>query len=203
MNPTVKLSLASLALAAATLGCHSDRPHDVGQERPSVSDLDSRDRGLQSKDVVDASDQVVQYLLRLPDFNGPTRKTVVVTSIENHTSNANFNYDIFIQRLKANVGMYGRDRLMILGNRDRVNDLRNKELDPGAAPAGNDFGQGDGGRSQPAPAGGPLQPQFALSAVVTDLPNRGTNYYLFNFSMINLATREEIPLQPFEVRVAR
>jgi hypothetical protein len=197
MNAVRHLSVAATLFAAVAAGCHSDRPHDVGQARPSVGDLDSRDRGLQSKDVVDASDLVAQHLLSLPDFNGPTRKTVVVTNIENRTTNPNFNYDIFMQRLKANVGMHGRDRLMVITNRDRVNALRSKELEGGS----EGFGQGDGGRGR-APAQS-IQPEFALSATVTDLPNRGTNYYLFNFSMINMATREEIPLQPFEVRVAR
>src|SRR4051812_31621808 len=66
-----------------TIGC-SDKPHSYGQARPPVDQIDDRDRGLQSKEVVNASDLLVQKILRLPEFNGPNRRPVVVTAIQNH-----------------------------------------------------------------------------------------------------------------------
>ena len=41
-----------------------------------------------------------------------------------------------------------------------------------------------------------------LSGVVSELPNRGTSYYHFEFSLNNVQTRETIPLA-YEVRVGR
>lgn len=187
--------LSAALLLAATVGCYNDRPHDYGQERPPVTDLDSRDSGLQSKDVVDSSDQVVRYLLSLPEFNGPTRQTVVVTGVENRTTNPYFNYDIFLQRLRSNIGMYGRDRIFMVENRDRLNALRNRELDRER----DDFQQGDGTGN----AMSRVQPDWGIYAVFSDLPNRGTTYYLANYTITNLRTGEEIPLKPYEVKVAR
>ncbi len=55
----------AVAVASAGIGCSSDKPHGYGQQRPPVDQLDSRDRGLQSKDVVNASDQMAMDLLQL------------------------------------------------------------------------------------------------------------------------------------------
>lgn len=178
-------------------GCASDRPHDYGRERPPVGQIDERDKGLQSSDVVQSSDKVIEYMLALPDFNGPARKTVVVTNIENKTSNPEFNYDIFIQRLRTNMGQFGRDRLFLVENKERVGRLRNQEIETGGR---DPFGQGDGGTG---PAVQSVQPEFALYGVVSELRNRETSYFLFEFVLTNLKTREQIPLRPYEVKVAR
>lgn len=199
MRSTRRLMLFAIMAAGLGLaaGCASDRPHDYGRERPPVGQLDARDRGLQSADVVQSSEKVIEYMLALPDLNGPTRKTVVVTNIENKTTDPYFNYDIFIQRLRANMGQYGRDRLFLVENKERVNRLRNQEIEgPGRDP----FGQGDGGGGPAVPS---VQPEFALYGIVSELPNRGTSYYLFEFTLTNLKTREQIPLRPYEVKVAR
>lgn len=194
------MARAMMTVAAATLaagmiaGCSDDRPARYGHERPSVSDLSDDDHGLQSKDVVDASDQVVQYLLQLPDFNGPRRQTVVFTKMENKTTNPMFNYDIFLQRLKANVGQYGRDRIMLIENRDRIQRQRSEEIE-GTPDA---FGQGDGSAATPRSS---VQPEWNLYGVVSELPNQGNRYYLFEFNLSNNLTREVIPLRPFEVKV--
>src|SRR5690606_38958060 len=105
------VSLGTLVLSA---GCYSDRPHDYGQERPPITDLDSRDRGLQSKDVVDASDLVAQQILSQPEFNQANRQAIVVTHVENRTTYPGFNYDIFLRRLRTNLGQHGRDRVYLV-----------------------------------------------------------------------------------------
>src|SRR4051812_27721468 len=138
-RPLALLSTALLSLAI--VGC-SDKPHGYGQERPPVDQLDSRDRGLQSKEVVDASDLLVQKILALPEFNGPNRRPVVVTNLENRTSNANFSYDIFLQRLKSNIGQHGRDRIFLVDNRTHINKVRSSEIETGGA-SPDTFGQTD------------------------------------------------------------
>ncbi len=139
-------------LGVGIVGC-ADKPHGYGQDRPPVDQLDSRDAGLQSKEVVNASDLLVQKILALPEFNGPNRRPVVVTKIENRTTEANFNYDIFLQRLKTNIGQYGRDRIFLVDNRAHINRVRSEELETGGAPgaAPDTFGQTD---RRPAGSGG-------------------------------------------------
>lgn len=188
-----KSAMVGVLVLAGMVGCSQDRPARYGHERPSVSDLSWDDKGLQSKDVVEASDMLVQYLMQLPEFNGPTRQTVVFTRMENNTTNPAFNYDIFLQRLKANVGQYGRDRILITENLDRIQQQRSEELENTADP----FGQGDGGATPRTS----IQPEWNLYGTVSELPGRGNRYYLFNFNLSNNYTREVIPLKQFEVKI--
>jgi hypothetical protein len=180
-----------LAMAVAGFGCRT-----YEQQAPPIDQRDRRDRGLQSKDVVDASDQLAQYLLQLPEFNQPVRRTVVVTNVDNRTGDRMMNYDMFIQRLRTNLGQYGRDRIMLIDNRQRVEHLRSAELETGRA---DTFGQGDGR----AEIQGSVQPEFALYGTISELRRQGTSYYFCDFNLTNLQTREQIPLKPYEVRLAR
>ncbi len=184
-----------MGMAGLMLGCHSDRPHDYGQMRPPVGDLDRRDRGLQSRDVVEASDRVAEEILALPDFNRSTRQTIVVTDVENDTTNPYFNYDIFIRRLSTNLARHGRDRVMLLDRKQRIARARAAEIEGVEDP----FGQGDGGSSVPSTS---IQPEWELWGRFTNLPNRGTDYYFAEFVLTNLRTRETIPIA-FETRVGR
>lgn len=196
MNRSVILA-AAVAVASASLGCHSDKPHEYGRQRPPVDQLDSRDRGLQSKDVVNASDQMAMDLLQLPELNASERRwTIVVTGVRNETTSAGQNLDIFIQRLRSKIATEGRGRVQIIANRDTFRDIQSRELEQER----DDFQQG-GGRSSPGPAG--IQPDFGLEAVAMDLANRGTNYYNFEFRLIDLRTREQVWTNMYEVRVAK
>lgn len=191
------LALSGLGLCLTAAGCHSDKPHDYGQQRPAITDLDSRDRGLQSKDVVDAADQVVMELLQMQEFNGPTRRTVVVTGVENKSHLPYFNYDIFIAKLKTNIARQGHDRIMLIENKARIAQQRSSELE---TPNTDRFGQTGGTAGTDISQS--IQPEFDLYGVVTSLPNRGTDYYHFEFTMTNLKTREQIPFG-FDVRVGK
>jgi hypothetical protein len=194
MNKSI-LTLAAVCVSMFALGCHDDKPHDYGRQRPDVDRLDDRDRGLQSKDVVDASDSMAQSLLRLPELNDSSRRwTVVVTGVENLTYSQRASLDVFISRLKVNLARYGRDRIQLIQNKARFNDIKSRELEGER----DDFGQGGGAPATPRG----VQPDFALNAVARDLPNRGTNYFLFEFSMTDLRTREEVWTDGYEVRVA-
>ena len=192
--------LTASILSLAIVGC-SDKPHGYGQERPPVDQIDSRDRGLQSKEVVDASDLLVQKILALPEFNGPTRRPIVVTNIDNKTTSPYFNYDIFLQRLKTNIGEHGRDRIFLVDNRAHINKVRSSELETGGA-APDTFGQTDGHATGAPVPNTSVQPEWELSGTVSELPNRGTSYYHFEFSLNNVLTRETIPLA-YETRVLR
>jgi hypothetical protein len=186
-----------VAVASLSIGCSSDKPHEYGQQRPPVDQLDSRDRGLQSKDVVNASDQMAMDLLQLPELNASDHRwTIVVTGVRNETVSSGQNLDIFIQRLRSKIATEGRGRVQIIANRDTFHDIQSRELEQER----DDFQQG-GGKASPGKAG--IQPDFGLEAVAMDLPNRGTNYYNFEFRLIDLNTREQVWTNMYEVRVAK
>ena len=189
MNKTCRVLLALGGLLM--IGCHHDKPHEYGQQRPPVSELDSRDSGLQSKDVVQASDQMAMDLLADPNLNAShTRWTIVVDHVENKTVNARHDLDIFLERLKTNLARQGKGRVQLIENRDKLRELQSKELENGS---------GYGGA--PGPAG--IQPDYSLYAKIMELPNRGTSYYLMEFTLTDLRTRQLAWTDSYEVKVER
>src|SRR5688500_2787312 len=98
--------LTMLAIGTG-LGCaDTDRPTAYGQQRPPIDELDPRDRGLQSADVLKASDDIAASLLALPELrNSDKRWTLVVDKVEDLTRDRKFrsnDYNIFLERLRAN-----------------------------------------------------------------------------------------------------
>ncbi|QOV90665.1 hypothetical protein [Humisphaera borealis] len=193
--------LSGTLLGAGGLACQpTDKPHDYGQQRPSVDDLDNRDRGLQSRDINQAADQMAADLLSDPELNRSREQwTIVVTSIEDKTRDKSFatDYDIFLQALKARIAKQGRGRVTLVTNRDKFYNLRDKELEGGGK---DPFGQGDGG-GRAAPAA--VSPDYAMTGVVRDLPRRGTIYYQMEFSVEDLKRRVTSWTGSYEVKVAR
>ncbi len=180
-------------IVAAMVGCASrrDKPHGYGQQRPPVDQIDSRDRGLQSKDVVSATDAMAQELLGLPEVNASrVRWLVVVDRAENMTQTARFNMDIFLERLRVQLSRYGRDRIQLIENRDKLRELQSRELEGAGTPG-----------SAPGPAG--VQPDFALYARMMELPNRGTSYFMCQFTLTDLKTRQQVWSGMYEVKVDR
>src|SRR5438552_13648064 len=104
-------------LAVVAGGCAHDKPHEYGQQRPPVGELDQRDSGLQSKDVVQASDQMAMDLLADPKLNASkTQWLIVVDRVDNKTVNSRFDMDIFLERLKANLFKHGQGRVQLIEN---------------------------------------------------------------------------------------
>jgi len=191
--------LLGIGLVASLIGgCTRDIPNEYGNQRPPVDTIDERDRGLQSKDVVSASDLMARDLLADEGLRRANAQWVmVVDRFEDHTLDRHFNvnYDIFIERLRTNIGQFGKGSVTLVENKARLNQLRNKELD---STKGDEFGQGSGG-------GGPgrLQPDFALYGKAFDLPNRGTNYYLLEFTVVSLRSGTQVWTNKYEVKAAR
>jgi len=190
--------LAVAGMIAVGMGCHDDKPHPVGRERPPVSDLDSRDADLQSKDLITATDLMTQSLITLPALNESRAQWTIVTSnVENQTG-ARQNYDIFIDRLRTNLSKQAHGRITLIENKQRFHDLQSKELETGGS--GDQFGQGQGGTGG-LPAG--VQPDYVLYGKMQELPNRGTNTYRMEFSLTNFHTRELVWSDEYIVKVAR
>jgi hypothetical protein len=199
-----KLTLAARILAAvasiAVVGFVGCAP-SYEDQRPPVDKLDPRDRGLQSKDVQQASDKLAMDLLSLDELNdSKTQWTIVVDRVEDRTNSRLFtgNFDIFLQRLKTNIQREGKGRIRIIDNRDRFYDVRDRELEGGR---GDEFGQGPA--SGPPAAAGARNPDYALRGTAMDLPNRGTVYYNLQFELINLRTRQSEWSNDYEVKTSR
>ncbi len=190
--------LMAIGLLIGTIGCYSDRPHEYGKERPPVDQIDSRDRGLQSKDVVSSSDKMAMDLLALPELNASrARWTIVVDGVENLTASRRQDLDIFLGRLRMNLAQQGRGRVQLIENRAKLHDLQSRELEQSGG--GDEFGQGGGGRRAPGPAG--IQPDFALYGRIMEMPNRATSYFLCEFTLTDMHTREQVWTNSYEVKV--
>jgi hypothetical protein len=195
---SAKILLGMGLLASVMGGCTRDEPHGYGQQRPPVDTIDERDRGLQSKDVVSASDLMARDLLADEGLRRANAQWVmVVDRFEDRTMDRRFNvnYDIFIERLRTNLGQQGKGSVTLVENKAKLNQLRNKELDGGR---GDEFGQGSGGGGL-----GRLQPDFALYGKAFDMPNRGTNYYLLEFTVVSLKSGAQVWTNKYEVKAAR
>jgi hypothetical protein len=192
----LKTTLAAGMIGLIAVGC-SDRPHQYGQERPPVDQLTAGNTGLQSKDVVSATDQMAADLLALPELNASQKQwTIVVTNVDNKTQDPRFNYDVFTERLRAQLARQGHGRVALIENRDTYKNLQSKELEQG----NDEFGQG-GGKAQPGPVG--QNPDYALRATVIEMPNRATSYYMVTFYLTNLNTRVQVWTNDYEVQAAR
>jgi hypothetical protein len=197
LNGIVRTTLpAALLLGAFVTGCG----HSYEDDRPPVDQLDRRDSGLQSKDVLQASDQLAMDLLSLPELGSSREKwTIVVDKVEDLTRDNQFrgDYNIFLQRLQTNLSRQGRGRVALIENRDRFYNIRGRELE---SEREDDFGQGGRG---PRRAPEAINPDFALYAKAMDLPGRGTTYYNLQFTLVDLNSRVNVWSRDYEVKVAR
>jgi len=195
MNGAMKWVL-STALLAGGAGCHS-----YEDERPPVDSLDKRDKGLQSKDVVDSSDQMAASILGDADLNArPDRMLIVVGNIENKTANsgARMDLDIFLSRVSVILQRQGRGRITLLVKKAEIQAMQSKELD---LQPGDEFGQG-GNKGAPLPAR--RQPDYMLNGTITELNNRGTSYYLFDAKIFGLKGQDagvQVWADKYEVKV--
>jgi hypothetical protein len=187
-----------MGLLLWAMGCAHDRPAEYGRQRPPVDELDPRDRGLQSKDLIEATDLMAQSLLTLPELQLTDRQwTIVATGVRNQTLQQRQSYDIFVDRLKTSIGKYGRGRVQLIEQRDTFRDLQARELEPGFT---DEFQQG-GSRPAPGPAG--IQPEYALYGTMQEMPNRGTSLFRAEFQLVNLRDRRVVWTDDYLVRVAR
>jgi hypothetical protein len=188
-----------MLVATTAVGCYSDRPHEYGKQRPPVDQIDYRDRGLQSKDVVSSSDKMAMDLLSLPELNASrTQWTIVIDRVENLTASSRHDLDIFLERLRMNLAQQGKGRVKLIENLAKQRDIQSRELEPTGG--GDEFGQGGSGRGGVSVPMG-VQPDFALYARIMEMPNRATSYFLCEFTLTDLRTREQVWTNAYEVKV--
>lgn len=193
LKALVGLGLTAMGVA----GCNQHRPNDYHEQRGDVDALDRDDRGLQSKDVVTASDRMARDLLASPDLRRSKEQwTMVVTTMKDHTRGGQFgtNYDIFLERLRTNLAAEGRGQVTLVTNKAKIANLRNRELDGER----DDFQQGGGARGASR-----VQPDFALRGDVYNMPNRANDFYLMSFTVTDLRSGTDVWVNKYEVKVAR
>ncbi|HEX8342500.1 MAG TPA: hypothetical protein VF624_16480 [Tepidisphaeraceae bacterium] len=185
---------AACGLALGTVACKS-KP----RERPPVDELADEGRGLQGKDVISASDRMAQELLSDPDLNASqSQYVIVVDRMENLTQTQRGRLDVFLDRVGVRLSRLGRGRVTLVSRRAALQSVQSRERDD---VGGSDrFGQGSGTRGG---LPGRLQPDFALKATVSELPNKSTSYFYVGFELVNLVTGVQVWQGDYEVATNR
>jgi hypothetical protein len=184
-------ALGALALCAMLMACNPNYEH----QRPDMDAVTPGDAGLQSKDLLSCTEQMVRSLLANKDLRtSQTQWTLVVDRVEDKTMDHSFsnNYDIFTERLRVCIGKYGNGQVTVVENKAKLGNLRSKELD--GAP---DMGQGGGAGVNR------IQPQFALYAKAFDMPNRATNTYMLSFIVTDMRDGRQVWMDEYTVKTGR
>jgi hypothetical protein len=180
------LPLAAVTALLLAVGCATPPP-TYDEQRPATDQLSPGNEGLQSKDVVNATDQMCTDLLSQPALNASDHQwAIVLTGLTNHSADPEFSYDAFSERLKAKLARLGHGRVALIENRSTYKNLQNQELEPGTA----------------ASAG--TNPDYGLYITIDEMPNRATSYFLVTATLTDLRTRQQIWVSnPYEVQAAR
>ena len=172
------LILGLLPAVLAQTGCSSTPRNEgtSGGRMDPTSDADSESGGLdlRSGDLVTATDRMAEDIGRRLDINNrASPPKIFVGEIENRTSAPNQNYQVFLQRLRAQLNSSGaRHGLVFIRERGFVEDQRNREY------ANDD--------ASSTAAAYRSNADYVLTCEVFDLPNRGTNYFLLDYQLVQL-----------------
>jgi hypothetical protein len=185
-----KLVLATSVAGLAAGGCGGS--HTYEQDRPPTDSLVEGNTGLQAKDVTAATDQMANDLLAQPALNTASRQwTIVITDPINNTTDQTFShYDVFSHRLQPLLLSKSGGRVSLIENKAEYHNLQNQEWETPAPGTGNSAG---------------IQPDYALTIKIDEMPNRATSYFLVTASLTNLQTRQVVwsNYPPYEIQAPR
>ena len=177
LSDLTALFVSTLVLAAVA-GCNNP-PKNEGWSGsridPSADALgEIGGTTLRSKDLVTATDKMVQDIAqRLDITNKANKPKIVVGEIENKTSNPNFNYQVFLTRIRAQLNASGaRSGLEFVRERSFVEQQRDRE-----------FG---GKNPENTSTAYQSRADFMLVGEVLDMPSGGSEYYLMSFQLVQL-----------------
>ncbi|MCA9296672.1 MAG: hypothetical protein KC983_09140 [Phycisphaerales bacterium] len=152
-------------------GGRMDPTHDAPSELGTLE--------LHSQDLVTATDQMAMDIAsRLDITNRVDPPRIFVGRIENETSQPARNYQIFLNRLRAQLLASGaRHGLDMRRESEFVETQRNREF----------------GTKQPDRTAAAYQSQneYVLTCIVQDLPTNYTNYYLLEYQLVQLVDYAE------------
>ena len=170
------LCLASL-VACQTLP-PANRGHS-GYRMDPTSDASSELRTgmLRSADLVTATDLMAQDMaakLAVTGRAAPPR--IVVGRIENRTSMPHTNYQVFLERLRAQLMSSGaRHGLEFIRDRRFIEHQRDRE-----------YGRGAAGEYR-------SRADYVLTCEVWNMPSGGTQYYLLDYQLVQLRETDTGP----------
>jgi hypothetical protein len=173
-----RVAAATALLALMTAGCQT-APQNRGTsgyriDPTSDSAGEAGARTPHSADLVGATDEMAMSLARRLDVNDRSNPPVVfVGAIENRSSMPAANYQVFLTRL--------RGQLQESGVRNGINFVRERAFMENQR--AREYGVDD-------PASGPdsyrSRADYVLTCVVSDLPSGATNYYYFDYQLVQL-----------------
>jgi hypothetical protein len=154
-------------------GYRMDPTHDSAAEYGS--------RTPRAQDLVSATDKMAQDIAsRLDITNRESPPRIFVGQIENQTSMKEQNYQVFLARLRAQLQASGaRHGLEFIRERQYIEDQRDREYggkDPAATAAAYES-----------------RADFVLTCEIYDLPSGGTDYYLFDYQLVQLRDAQTGP----------
>jgi hypothetical protein len=172
------LAFFLIVLAFAFAGCESspkNRGSSGGRIDPT-SDASSEEGSLdlRSADLVAATDRMAADIASRLDINNrASPPSVFVGEIENRTSAPEQNYQVFLQRLRAQLNASAaRQGMTFIRERQFVEEQRQREY-AGRDPEGTSAGY----RSAA---------DYVLTCEVHDLPTAGANYFLLDYQLVQL-----------------
>ncbi len=175
---TLLTLLASLVIVIALSGCQSTPKNEgsaggrIDPTSDAKSEVNSTD--LRSADLVNSTDRMAGDIAQRLDINNRSSPPVIVVGpMENGTSRAEQNYQIFLERLRAQLLSAGtRHGLQFVRERAFVEQARDIEY---------------GGKDPNATAQAyQSKADYLLTGKVSDLPSGATNYYLVSFQLVQL-----------------
>jgi PBP1b-binding outer membrane lipoprotein LpoB len=161
--PSLTLSLAALLI----VGC---APKNEGIEHGTRVERRAGDGyGLASADLTQATDQAVAGIANVPGIRRADGRTVIVMDqVENRTSDASADFQIFLARIRASLNNSGATKaLVFVETRHKSEQIKARE-------------------GYPAKATARTLPTYALTASFYDLPRGAKNYYLLTFQLVDL-----------------
>jgi PBP1b-binding outer membrane lipoprotein LpoB len=183
---SLSLLIAGSFSLLAIAGCQTSAPADYGRTTTVPTDQrQSYERGLASKDLTAATDDMVRSIAAKPEIrDSPYRVQIVMADVVNNTSMPARNFDIYLARIRALLNQTdSRYNIGFVTEKARIEQLRRSEgLDPA------------GGSSYASKA------DYALQGEFYDLPNQGSNYYLLTFQIVDLNDAEIYWENSYEVK---
>jgi hypothetical protein len=165
-------------LVVALAGCQNTPKNQgsAGGRIDPTSDAKSEEGStdLRSADLVNSTDRMAADIAQRLDINNRASPPVIVAGpMENATSRAEQNYQIFLERLRAQLLSAGtRHGLVFVRERAFVEQARDTEF---------------GGKDPNATAEAyRSSADYLLTGKVSDLPSGDTNYYLVSFQLVQL-----------------
>jgi hypothetical protein len=139
-----------------------DAPSEYGSQAP------------RSQDLVSATDKMAQDIAsRLDVTNRASPPRIFVGEIENNTVMRAQNYQVFLARLRSQLNASGaRHGLEFVRERQYIESQRDREY----------------GGKDPASTSEAYESRadYVLTCEIYDLPSGGTNYYLFDYQLVQL-----------------